>query len=54
MRCLLCMSGEVMMSLMSDALGTHSHASRTESYGARDDARALPHREAGLESRDTW
>jgi hypothetical protein len=42
--------GEAMMSLMSGALGTYGHVSEAESHGAHGDARALPHREAGLES----
>jgi hypothetical protein len=42
------------MSLMSSALGTHRHASEAESHRARGNARALPHREAGLEPHDTW
>jgi hypothetical protein len=54
MCCLLCVPGEVMMSLMSDALGMHEHASEAESHMARGDARALPHEEAGLEPQDTW
>jgi hypothetical protein len=37
------------MSLMLGALGTHEYASEAESHGARGDARALPHREAGME-----
>jgi hypothetical protein len=40
MRCLLRVSGEAMMSLMSGVLGMHGHASEAESHGARDDARA--------------
>jgi hypothetical protein len=54
MRCLLRVPGEAMMSLISGALGTHGHASEAESHGARGDAKALPHREAGLELWDTW
>jgi hypothetical protein len=46
--------GEAMMSLMSSALGMHEHASEAESYRARNDARALPHQEAGLEPRRHW
>jgi hypothetical protein len=42
------------MSLMSGALGTHRHALEAETHGARGDAKALPHREAGLEPWDTW
>jgi hypothetical protein len=42
------------MSLMSGALGTYGHASEAESHGARGDARALPHWEAGLEPWNTW
>jgi hypothetical protein len=42
------------MSLMSGALGTHGHTSEAKSHGARGDARALPHQEAGLEPQDTW
>jgi hypothetical protein len=41
------------MSLMSGALGTHEHASEAKTHGVRDDARALPHREAGLKPQDT-
>jgi hypothetical protein len=32
----------------------HGHASEAESHGTLGDARALPHREAGVEPQDTW
>jgi hypothetical protein len=41
------------MSLMSGALRTHEHASEAKTHGVRGDARALPHREAGLKPQDT-
>jgi hypothetical protein len=53
MHCLLRVPGEAMMSLVSGALGMHGHASEAERHGTRGDARALPHREAGLEPWDT-
>jgi hypothetical protein len=53
-RCLLQVPGEPIMSLMSGALGMHGHASEAESHRARGDDRALLHREAGLETQDTW
>jgi hypothetical protein len=40
MRCLLCVSGESMMSLMSDVLGMHGHASEAESHEACGGTRA--------------
>jgi hypothetical protein len=49
MRYLLHMPSEAMMSLMSSTLGTHEHTSEAESHRACGDARALPHREVGLE-----
>jgi hypothetical protein len=54
MRCLHCLPGEAMMSLMAGALGTHGHASGAESHSARSGSRALMHREVGLELYDTW
>jgi hypothetical protein len=54
MCCMLCVSGEAIMSLMSCALGMHGHASEAESHGACGEARALPHREKSLEPQDTW
>jgi hypothetical protein len=54
MCCMLHVPGEAMISLMSGALGMHKHASEAQSHRARGDARALPHREAGLEMWDTW
>jgi hypothetical protein len=53
MRCLHCVSGEAMMSLMVGVLGTHGHASGAESQSARGGSKALPHWEAGLELQDT-
>jgi hypothetical protein len=53
MCCLLRVPGEVMMSLMLGALGTHGHASEVESHVTCGNARALPHREVGLELQDT-
>jgi hypothetical protein len=53
-RCLLCMPREAMMSLMSGAIRTHGHTSEAERHGAHDDARALLHREVGLEPQGTW
>jgi hypothetical protein len=50
MRCLLCVLGESMMSLMSDVLGMHGHASEAESHEACGGTMALPHRDAGMES----
>jgi hypothetical protein len=41
------------MSLMLGDLRTHGHASEVESHVARGNARALPHREVGLEPQDT-
>jgi hypothetical protein len=49
MCCLLNVLSETMMSLMSGALGSHENASKVESHEADGDARALPHREVGLE-----
>jgi hypothetical protein len=49
MCCLLHVSSEAMMILMSGALGTHGHASKVEGHKACGGSRALPHQEAGLE-----
>jgi hypothetical protein len=54
MRCLLRVLGVAMMSLMLGTFGMHGHASEAEGHGARGDAWALLHREAGLEPQDTW
>jgi hypothetical protein len=49
-----CVPGEAMLSLMPGALGMHKHTSEAESHGKYGNVRALPYREAGLESQDTW
>jgi hypothetical protein len=54
MCCLLHVSGEAMMSLMSGVMGMHGHVLEAEGHRALGGSRALLHREKGLEPRDTW
>jgi hypothetical protein len=49
---LLRVPSEAMMSLMSNALGTHEHVSEAEGHRVCGGSRALPHRKAGLDPLD--
>jgi hypothetical protein len=51
---LLRVPSEVMMSLMSNALGTHEHVSEAEGHRVCGGSRALPHRKAGLDPLYMW
>jgi hypothetical protein len=63
MRYLFRVPDEAMISLMSDALGTHGHVATTEpshtrrrvwNRRTRDDTGALPYRVVGPVPRGTW
>jgi hypothetical protein len=51
---LLRVPSEAMMSLMSNALGTHEHVSEAEGHRVCGGSRALPHRKAGLDPLYMW